>query len=229
MKKIGLIGGLSWISTMEYYRLINLGMRNRLGMKHSAEIIMMSMDQQTFDQYAKSGDEESAYQVLAQAAKDLKSLDVDFALLCANGVHRFFDRLSLEADLPMIHIADATALEIKKFEFQKVGLLGIRKTMEEDFYKNRLTRHGIETVVPDEEDRILIDRVIFSELVHGEYKEASRQAYLKVMRNLVEQGAQGIVLGCTEIPLLINKSHTKTPLFATTDIHCIAAVERALS
>lgn len=228
MKKIGLIGGLSWISTMEYYRLINLGVRKELGMRHSADIAMISMDQDVFDHYAKSGDEESAYQTLAKATKELKNVGADFALLCANGVHRFFDRLSLEIGLPLLHIADAAGLEIQKNKFSKVGLLGIRKTMEDSFYKSRLAKFGIETIVPDEEGRKLVDKVIFSELVQGQYSETSRRAYLEIMQNLVEHGAQGIVLGCTEIPLLVDKSHTQIPLFPTTDLHCQAAVQKAL-
>ncbi len=228
MKKIGLIGGISWISTMEYYRLINHHIRSKLGENNSAEMVIISLNQKVIDQFAKADKEEEIFKILETSLHNLKIAGANFGLLCANGVHRFYDRLIKTCDFPLLHIVDVTAAAIQKSNFKKVGLLGIKKTMEGSFYRDRLLSHGIQCIVPDTSDRNIIDEIIFSELTKGIFTKASKDIYLQIIRKLVTQGSQGIILGCTEIPLLITQKDIEIPLFSTTEIHCLAAVDKAL-
>lgn len=230
MKTIGLIGGISWLSTMEYYRLINSHIQKRLGGNHSAQMIIVNLDQEIIDKLANAGAEDKIYQVIEDAVIKLNAAGADFGLLCANGVHRFYSRLvSRNGKFPILHIADATAKAIQRANLRKVGLLGIKKTMEGEFYRSRLLDNGIECLIPDASDRDIIDKIIFTELTRGIFTENSRHLFLEIMQKLFDKGGEGVILGCTEIPLLVNQSDTKIPLFSTTELHCIAGVDYALS
>jgi len=228
MKRIGLIGGFSWLSTLEYYRLLNQFVCDKLGVNHSAELLLINLDRAIFDEYVSHENEAAAYQLIADAAKKLHAGDSELMLMCANGLHRFYDQLQLECNLPILHIADAAAVAIKKEGCKKVGLLGIRATMEGHFYKDRLNNHGIETIVPDTAESNFIHETIFSELVCGRFLPETKKRYLKVIQNLVKNGAEGVILGCTEIPLLVHQKDSEAKLFPTLELHCAAAVEAAL-
>lgn len=228
MKTIGLIGGTGWVSSVEYYRLINEGINKRLGDLEFARCILYSLNFGDIVRLQK-GDKENVYQLLEETALKLTNAGSEALVLCANTMHQFYNRLKENIDVPIIHIAKATAAEIKKKEFSKVGLLGTLQTMEGDFYSSVLEEDGIETVIPDKASRDYINSIIFSELFQLEFKPETRKMFLDIMDGLKQKGAEGIILGCTEIPLLIKQEHTNLFLFDTLKIHANAIVDFALS
>lgn len=229
MKTIGLLGGMSWESTLPYYRHINEAVRERLGGLHSARLVLYSLDFHEIEALQRQGDWAAAGTLLADAARRLESAGADFLLLCTNTMHKVADAIEAASALPLLHIADPTAAAIQAAGLQRVGLLGTRFTMEQLFYRQRLEdRHGIQVLVPDEPDRAEVHRVIYEELCRGVVSEASRQAYRKVISRLVARGAQAVILGCTEIGLLVRADDAEVPLFDTCVLHAQAAAERAL-
>ena len=230
MKTIGLLGGMSWESTLPYYRHINEAVRERLGGLHSARLVLYSLDFHEIEALQRQGDWAAAGTLLADAARHLESAGADFLLLCTNTMHKVADAIEAASALPLLHIADPTAAAIQAAGLQRVGLLGTRFTMEQPFYRQRLEdRHGIQVLVPDEPDRAEVHRVIYEELCRGVVSEASRQAYRQVISSLVARGAQAVILGCTEIGLLVRADDAEVPLFDTCVLHAQAAAERALS
>jgi len=228
MKTIGLIGGMSWESTLEYYRIINELVSKRLGGHHSAKIILYSVD---FDEVVKlqhQGDWEKLGKMLAEIARRLEACGADLILICTNTMHKVADYVQKAISIPLLSIIDATAEDIKKSGLKKVGLLGTKFTMEDDFYRTGLERHGINTVIPDEEDRNTVHRIIFDELCLGVFKESSKEELKKIVEKLKEKGAEGVVLACTELPLILNQDDCDIPLFDTTRIHAEYAVNFAL-
>ena len=229
MKTIGLLGGMSWESTTTYYRLINEGVRERLGGLHSAKIVLYSVDFHEIEQLQHQGRWDEAGRLLAKAAKQIESAGADFLVICTNTMHRVASQIESHIKIPLLHIADATGEEIKKAGLNTVGLLGTRFTMEQDFYRGRLTeRYDLKVLVPDERERELVHRVIYEELCLGKISEPSRDQYATVIQGLLDRGAQGVILGCTEISLLIKPEDVRTTLFDTTAIHAGKAVEWAL-
>lgn len=229
MKTIGLIGGMSWESTVPYYRQINEGVKERLGGLHSARVVLYSVDFHEIERLQHSGDWDAAGEVLAEAARSLERAGADFLVLCTNTMHKVALSIEAAVAIPLLHIADATGAEIRRAGHTVVGLLGTRFTMEQAFYRDRLRDlHGLQVLVPGEPDRREVHRVIYDELCLGVTKAASRAEYRRIMRELVNQGAQAIILGCTEISLLVGPQDSSVPLFDTTAIHAIAAVEAAL-
>jgi aspartate racemase len=227
---IGLIGGMSWESSAEYYRIINREVRNRLGGVHSARSLMWSVDFGEIERLQHQGDWDELTNRMKDAAIRLQRGGADFVLLCTNTMHLMADAVADAIDIPLLHIADPTAEKIKAAGFQKVGLLGTAFTMEQGFYKGRLERvFGLDVLVPDADDRRVVHEVIYKELVAGEIRTESRMAYREVIARLVASGAQAIILGCTEIMLLVSAEDSAVPLFDTTTIHAIAAVDRALA
>lgn len=230
MKTIGLLGGMSWESTLPYYRHINEAVRERLGGLHSARLVLYSLDFHEIEALQRQGDWAAAGTLLADAARRLESAGADFLLLCTNTMHKVADAIEAASALPLLHIADPTAAAIQAAGLQRVGLLGTRFTMEQPFYRQHLEdRHGIQVLVPDEPDRAEVHRVIYEELCRGVVSEASRQAYRQVISRLVARGAQAVILGCTEIGLLVRADDAEVPLFDTCVLHAQAAAERALS
>lgn len=230
MKTIGLIGGMSWESTREYYRVINETVKDRLGGHHSAELVIYSIDFANLSDLPAHDDWAGVTRLLTDAARRVAAAGADFFLLGANTVHRVADEIGSSAGIPLLHIADATADAVKKQGLRKVALLGTRFTMEQGFYRERLQeRHGLEVITPEKEERDLIHDVIFNELSMGVFRESSREAYRRIMAALASRGAQGIILGCTEIPLLVTQADADVPLFDTTTLHARTAVDWALS
>jgi aspartate racemase len=226
---IGLLGGMSWESSAEYYRIINEGVRNRLGGLHSARCLMWSFDFAEIEALQHAGRWDDATALLIDAARRLEGGGADFILICTNTMHRMAEEVQAAIQVPLLHIADPTAERIRQAGFRRIGLLGTAFTMEQDFYKGRLERqHGLEVLVPEEMDRALVHRVIYDELVQGRAEPASRQAYRDVIARLVERGAEAIILGCTEIMLLVGPADSSVPLFDTTALHAEAAISRAL-
>jgi aspartate racemase len=229
LKTIGLIGGMSWESTTLYYRQINELVRERLGGLHSAKIVLYSVDFHDVERLMSREDWDTISAVLARTAQTVEAAGADFLLLCTNTMHKVAAAIESAARIPLLHIADATAGEIKKTGLATVGLLGTRFTMEQEFYRERLqSAHGLTILTPDAADRDCIDRVIFDELCRGTINAASRDAYRRIIAELVDRGAQAVILGCTEISLLIQSQDSPVPLFDTTHIHARAAVDRAL-
>ena len=229
MKTIGLLGGMTWHSTVEYYRLINAGVQARLGASHSARCILYSVEFEEVEQLQGAGDWAGLEALMVDAACRLQQAGADFLLICANTMHRTVPRLEAALSIPILHIADATAAEIEARGLRTVGLLGTRYTMELDFYRARLeSRHGLRVLVPGEADRQAVHDIIYDELGHGVIRDASRSTYKSVIRALHDQGAEGVILGCTEIPLLIRQEDYPLPLFDTTALHASAAVSLAL-
>lgn len=229
MKTIGLLGGMSWESSLEYYRLVNEGVKRQLGGLHSAKCLMVSVDFAEIEALQVSGRWEEAGKGLQRAAVSLELGGADFIVLCTNTMHKVAGVIQSGVTIPLLHIADATARRIQAAGLQRVGLLGTRFTMEEEFYKGRLTEgFGLEVVVPPADQRHLVNQVIYEELVLGVINPASREAYRGVMQELVENGAEAIILGCTEIGLLVGPQDCRAPLFDTTRIHAEAAVAYAL-
>ncbi|EGU32843.1 aspartate/glutamate racemase family protein [Vibrio scophthalmi] len=229
MKTIGLIGGMSWESTTSYYKAINEGVKAKLGGLHSAKICLYSVDFHQIEQLQHQGRWDDTAEILSQAAQSVQAGGADFVLICTNTMHKVASVIEQAISIPILHIADATAMQLVNDGVSKVGLLGTRFTMEQDFYKQRLTEQfGIEVVIPDEPQRNLVHDVIYNELCQGIVSETSRQEYLQIIASLAEQGAQAVILGCTEIALLVEQSHTSVPLYDTTQIHAEAAVMHAL-
>lgn len=226
MKTIGLLGGMSWESTVLYYQMINEGVRERLGGLHSAPIIMHSVDFAEIEKFQVNGQWDQAGGKLAAAAVGLEQAGADMVLICTNLMHKVAPLIEARIKVPLLHIADAAGREIKKQGLGKVGLLGARYTMEEDFYRQRLfDKFGIEVVIPEVKERELVHRVIFAELCQGKITAEARRSYLEIIDNLQTQGAEGVILGCTEIPLLIGPDDTELPLFNTTALHAGLALE----
>jgi aspartate racemase len=226
---IGLIGGMSWESSAEYYRVINQEMNRRLGGVHSAQCLMYSLDFEEIKRLQHDGDWERLAEAMKEAAVRLERGGADFVVLCTNTMHRLADAISSAVTIPLLHIADPTAEKIKAAGFERIGLLGTAFTMEQEFYKGRLHQHhGLDVIVPDENDRRIVHEIIYKELVLGIIKPESRQAYREIIGRLIERGAQSIILGCTEIMLLVTNEDSAVPLFDTTTIHAMAAVDHAL-
>ena len=229
MKTIGLLGGMSWQSTVEYYRLINEAMNGRLGGFHSAKIILYSVDFAPFEGMMQADDWARAAHLLGQAAQNVQAGGADCLLLCANTFHIVAQEIQDCLSIPMIHVVDATAEKIKAAGIHKIGLLGTHFVMEKDFYKGRLIeQHNLEVLVPSPADRQIVHQVIFDELVRGNINPKSRQQYQRIIRELAEQGAGGVILGCTEMALLIKSADSPLPTFDTTELHALAAVDLAL-
>ena len=229
MKTIGLIGGMSWESSIEYYRIINETAKRKLGGLHSAKSLMVSLDFAEIEILQHEDRWEEAGEILAKCAQDLERGGADFIVLCTNTMHKLTGQITARVNIPFLHIADATAEKIVAAGMKKIGLLGTRFTMEHDFYKGRLIQNfGLEVAIPSEADRQIIHRVIFDELVKGKILETSRAEFKRIMASLAARGAEGIILGCTEIELLVEREDSRVPLFATASIHAVAAVEYAL-
>lgn len=229
MKIIGMIGGMSWQSSCEYYRIINKLVAEKLGGTHSAKCVMVSLDFAEIEQLQNIGDWEKATDMLVASAQQVEKTGADFLLICTNTMHLMADDIEKKIDIPLLHIADATAERIQALGFETVGLLGTRFTMEENFYKGRLKeKYHIQTIIPEEFEIEIVHNVIYQELVLGRINPESKREYLKIISKLANRGAQGIVLGCTEIPLLIKQQDTPVPLFDTTCIHAEFAVNMAL-
>lgn len=229
MKTIGLLGGMSWESTELYYRLINEGIKVRLGGLHSARIALVSVDFHEIEVMQRAEDWEQAGAALAKAARAVQAAGADFLLLCTNTMHKVAPQIEAAVSIPFLHLADATAQRIHSAGLHRVGLLGTAFTMEQDFYKARLAQHGLNVLVPSAADRQIVHRVIYEELVLGEVNPASRGEYLRIIDDLAGRGAEGVIAGCTEIGMLVKQEHTATPLFDTTAIHAQAAVDMALT
>ncbi|MFF0773139.1 aspartate/glutamate racemase family protein [Nonomuraea wenchangensis] len=229
MRAIGLIGGLSWESTVIYYQIINQRVRERLGGSHSADSLIWSVDYTTVEDliFADRWDEVSA--LLADAGRKLQSLGAGVLLVCSNTFSRVSDDVARAASVPVLHIADAVGAEVRARGMRRVGLLGTRFTMEQPFYRDRLAAHGFDVVVPRREQRELVHRVIFDELVRGVLKESSRDAFSRIIADLAARGAEGVILGCTEIELLITEKDTPVPLLPSARLHAEAAAGFALS
>jgi len=228
VKTIGLLGGMSWESTVEYYRLINEEVKQRLGGLHSARIALYSVDFEEVEKLQHADRWAEAADLMIDGALRVERGGADFLVICTNTMHKLADQVADAIHIPLLHIADATADAILSAGSSKVGLLGTRFTMEEDFYRGRLEQRGLEVLIPDADDCRLVHDIIYDELCLGTIREKSRLAYARIIEKLVSQGAQGVILGCTEISLLIKPAHTACPLFDTTQIHAIRAVDRAL-
>jgi aspartate racemase len=229
MKTIGLIGGMSWESTVPYYRQINEAIKLRLGGLHSAKLILYSVDFHDIERLQHASDWNAAGELLAAAARSLESAGADFLVLCTNTMHKVAGAIEAAVRIPLLHIADPTAAEIKQAGFSTVGLLGTRFTMEQDFYRERLSQqHGLKVLIPESGDREIIHRVIYEELCLGQIRAHSRTEFCRIIAQLIAQGAQAIVLGCTEISLLIGQPDSEVRLFDTTGIHAHAAADLAL-
>lgn len=229
MKTIGLIGGMSWESTLLYYRLINEAVKRRLGGLHSASLLLHSVDFEGIERLQRAGDWDAAGAQLALAAQGLEGAGAEVVLICANTMHKVAPAIEAAITIPLLHVVDAAADAIRQAGLDKVGLLGTRFTMEQGFYVQRLQQHGLEVLLPDDDDRALVHRVIYEELCQGRLLDGSREAYRRVMAALVGQGAQGIILGCTEIAMLVDDRDASVPLFDTTRVHAEAAVAWALA
>jgi aspartate racemase len=230
MKTIGMIGGMSWESSLEYYRIINEAIKDELGELHSAKSLMCSVDFAEIEVLQREGRWDEATQAMVEAARHVEAGGADFLMICTNTMHKMADEVQASIGIPLLHIADATAEAVKAQGLHKVGLLGTKFTMEEDFYRGRLVeRHGLQVLIPHAEDRNIVHRIIYDELVLGRIEKKSKERYLKIIENLVRDGAEGIVLGCTEIGLLVKDKDSRVPLFDTTRIHALAAVKFALA
>ncbi len=228
MKTIGLIGGMSWESTQTYYRLINQKVREQLGGLHSAKLILYSVDFAEIEPLQHAGDWAGTADILTEAAQALESAGADFIVLCTNTMHKVAPEIELAVNVPLLHIADATAKALQNDDIKAVGLLGTKFTMEQTFYRERIEDYGICVVVPDANQRDRVHSVIFNELCLGEINKKSKADYLEIINSLAHSGAEGVILGCTEIGLLINSSDTKVRLYDTTEIHAEQAVKFAL-
>lgn len=230
MKTIGMLGGMSWESTSLYYRQINTGIRQHLGGLHSAKIVMVSVDFHDLEELLSAKNWPALESSLVEYAQQVERGGADFLLICTNTMHKFADAIQESLSIPLLHLADATAERIKDNAMKSVGLLGTRVTMEEAFYRGRLgERHGLDVFIPSDRDMDCVDEIIFGELCKGVVLEESRKEYQRIIDDLQSRGAEAVILGCTEIGMLIDRSHTEIPLFDTTDIHAQAAVAKALS
>lgn len=229
MKTIGLIGGMSWESSIEYYRIINETVKERMGGLHSAKSVMYSVDFAEIELLQRQGRWDEATRLMIDAARQVERGGADLVVVCTNTMHKMADDIQQAVRIPLLHIADATAERVRTQGLERVGLLGTRFTMEEDFYRGRLaSKYHLTVLIPGPADREIVHRIIYDELVRGEVKPSSKAEYLRVIDRLTENGAQGIILGCTEIGLLINQADSRVPLFDTTRIHAVAAVDFAL-
>lgn len=229
MKTIGLIGGMSWESSQLYYQIINHCVKERLGGHHSAKSLMYSVDFQEIKTLQHQGNWGEATRIMIDIARKLETAGADFIVICTNTMHKMAKEVEESVSIPLIHIADSTATRIVQDGMKKVALLGTAFTMEQDFYKGRLTdKFGLEVIVPNEENRLVIHDIIYRELCLGIIREESKQAYLKIINDLIQQGAEGIILGCTEITLLISQHDCNIPVYDTTRIHAESAVDFAL-
>ena len=228
MKTIGLLGGMSWESTAHYYRLINEATRKALGGLHSAPIAMFSVDFQDIEVLQHAGDWDATARILAGKATQVEAAGAELLLICTNTMHIVADEISAAINIPLLHIADATATVITESGMTSIGLLGTKFTMEQEFYRSRLERHGLKVIVPPEQDRDIVHRVIYEELCLGEIHDESRTEFLRIIDDLQQQGAEAVIEGCTEIGLLVKQEHTSVPLFDTTSIHAQQAVIEAL-
>ena len=229
MKTIGLIGGMSWESSLEYYRILNETTKATLGGLHSAPCILYSVDFAEIEKLQHQNRWDEAARRMIAAGQSLERAGADFLVLCTNTMHKLADQIQANVCIPLLHIADATAQKVQAARLRSIGLLGTRFTMEHEFYKGRLVdRYGLNVLLPDASDRETVHRIIYDELVLGTVRQESREQYIGIMEKLVRSGAQGIILGCTEIELLVREGDSPVPLFPTTRIHAIAAVEYAL-
>ncbi|WP_432472548.1 aspartate/glutamate racemase family protein [Amphritea sp. HPY] len=229
MKTIGMLGGMSWESTTSYYKAINEGVKAKLGGFHSAKIALYSVDFSEIETLQHQGDWQQTADILSAAARSVEAAGADFLLICTNTMHKVAPQIEAGISIPLLHIADATAEQLLADGVKTVGLLGTAFTMEQDFYKGRLSdKFGIEMIVPDSEQRAVVHKVIYSELCQGRINHRSRKQYLDIIAQLQQQGAEAIILGCTEIALLVQQEHTAVPLYDTTEIHAAAAVTFAL-
>ena len=228
MKTIGLIGGMSWESTLPYYQIINEVVNQKLGGYHSAKIVMVSVDFAEIEELQTKGDWEKAGEILADAAKKLQLVGADFIVICTNTMHKVAPQISVAITVPVLHIAIVTAYELLGAKMKKVALLGTKYTMEEDFYKNKIEEFGIEVIVPEKESREVVNNIIFKELCKGEINPAARQKMVHIINKMKAQGAEGVILGCTELGLLIKEKDSPLPLFDTTLIHAREAALKAL-
>jgi aspartate racemase len=229
MKTIGMIGGMSWESSLEYYRIINETVKERLGDLHSAKSLMYSVDFAEIELLQREGRWQEATRTMIEAAQAVEAGGADFLIICTNTMHKMADKVQESIAIPLLHIADATAEVVKAGGLQRIGLLGTRFTMEQDFYRGRLVeKYALDVLVPPEADRKIVHRVIYDELVLGKIEPASKAEYLRIIADLAQAGAEGIILGCTEIGLLVKQQDCSLRLFDTTRIHAMAAVEFAL-
>ncbi|WP_293749331.1 aspartate/glutamate racemase family protein [uncultured Paraglaciecola sp.] len=229
MQTIGLIGGMSWESTASYYQLINQSIKQQLGGLHSAKLVLVSVDFAEIEALQHQGNWQKTADILSTAAKSLEAAGADFFLICTNTMHKVASQVSDAVKIPLLHIADATGAQLVSDNLNTIGLLGTKFTMQQGFYKDRLTdKFSINVLVPTDDEQEIIHSVIYQELCLGIVDDSSREQYVEIIQNLTQRGAQGIILGCTEIGLLVEKSHTKSTLYDTTVIHALAAVEKAL-
>ncbi|HUX54677.1 MAG TPA: aspartate/glutamate racemase family protein [Williamwhitmania sp.] len=229
MKTIGLIGGMSWESSLEYYRIINEKVKEKLGGLHSAQCLMYSVEFDQIQHLQHIGDWDRLTQIMVDAAQRLEKGGAEFVVICTNTMHRMANEVQASISIPILHIADATAQKVAAKGITNVGLLGTKFTMEQDFYKGRLTeKHGIAVTIPNEDERNSVHGIIYNELCLGQINQPSKERYLQIIDGLVANGAQGVILGCTEIPLLVHQSDVTVPVFDTTRIHAEMAVEYAL-
>lgn len=229
MKTIGLIGGMSWESTIPYYRIINEEVKNRLGGLHSAKIVLYSVEFDEIERCQSNGDWERSGDILGRAAQGLEAAGADFLLICTNTMHKVAPQVASMVHIPIVHIADATADKLGKHHIRRVGLLGTKYTMTQDFYKQILIDRGIDVVIPDEPDIEVVNDVIFHELCLGELREESRRQFQRIIDSLKGKGAEGVILGCTEIGMLVQQSDSSLPVFDTTVIHAKRAADMSLS
>lgn len=219
MKKMGLIGGMSWESTITYYQIINTVIKQELGGLHSANCILYSVDFQEIETCQARGEWDKSADILSQAAISLEKAGAEFIIICTNTMHKVVDQIQSKIQIPILHIAEVTALELKKKMISKVALLGTKYTMEQDFYKSKLIEQGIDVIIPNQTDVLEVNKVIYEELCLGIISEQAKMKFLHIINDLVKRGAQGVILGCTEIGLLVNQNDTNIPLFDTAKIH----------
>ena len=229
MKVIGLIGGMSWESTAEYYRIINETVKRRQGGHHSAKILLYSVNFSEIESLQRKGEWQESTEIMCDAARRVERGGADCLLICTNTMHKMAPEVQSAVNIPLLHIADATAVEVKKKGIESIGLLGTKYTMEEDFYKGRLVEnYGLEVVIPQKNDRNIINQVIYHELCMGKIQKESKNEFVRIIKDMDATGAEGVILGCTEISLLIKPEDSPLSLFDTTAIHASAAVEFAL-
>ncbi len=229
MKTLGLIGGTTWVSTVDYYKYINQLTAERLGGLNSAKVLIYSLNFEELKTLFETGEWEKVAEILSRIAQNLENAGAQALLLCSNTIHIAAEEIERQINIPLIHITDSTAREIQKLDLKKVALLGTKFTMDSDFFKERLLRSGIETIIPNREERDIINRTIFEEFGKGVFTNEARQKYLEIIESLRKRGAQGVIFGCTEIPMLIKPEDCPLPSFDTTLIHARAAVEFALA
>ncbi|MBR2950143.1 MAG: aspartate/glutamate racemase family protein [Lachnospiraceae bacterium] len=228
MKTIGLIGGMSWESTVTYYCLINEAVKEKMGGLHSAKILLYSVDFAEIEEYQAKGEWDKSAEVLAQAAVSLEKAGADFIVICTNTMHKVVPQIQKQIRIPIIHIAQAAASVLKEQGICRVGLLGTKYTMTQEFYKSKLIEAGIEVLIPNDTDIEIVNNIIYGELCLGMIREESRKEYIRIIDQMMADGAQGVILGCTEIGLLIKQEHTELPVFDTTQIHAAKAAELSM-